>query len=182
MPDMTNAIELTPAEASIRARIGFDAAELQAAQRIEDNGEAVVELLASLIERRAIPDIRRKYFTDPKYFTGRAKTSWKGVFESYGEEGEEIFRHPQFLKFLRYFLDGPDLPRPLMATFQDKVGDHGADTVGDVEPLCALARDLARQYAMVPSRASEEFYKLALECGLSEPRARHVRNAVHAMK
>ncbi len=182
MPDMTNAIELTPAEAAIRARIGFDPAELQAAQRIEDNGEAVVELLASLIERRAIPDIRRKYFTDPRYFTGRAKTSWKGVFESYGEEGEEIFRHPQFLKFLRYFLDGPDLPKPLVEAFQGKVGAHGANATGDVEPLREFARDLARQHAVVPARASEEFYKLALECGLSEPRARSVRDAVHGMK
>jgi hypothetical protein len=44
------------------------------------NGEAVAQLITALLERKAIPEYRLKYFTDPCYRKGRIKGARRDLF------------------------------------------------------------------------------------------------------
>jgi len=48
---------------------------------------------------------------DPAYFVCGHGLSHLQVFEKNGTRGDDVFRHPHFVKYLRYFLYGPDLRR-----------------------------------------------------------------------
>ena len=88
-------------------------------------------------------------------------------------------RNPAFLKHLRYFLYGPALPDTVIAAFRQKVMDCGMVTSGDIVPLGDEAKRLTRAHGLEPAQAAEEFYKLALECGLDGD-AKSIRDAVKA--
>src|SRR5260370_25677021 len=79
------------------------------------------DLMASLIKRNAIPNHRVQYFTNPDYHFGSTKGAYKDVFERNGTKGREIFEHPHFLKFLRYFLFGASLPEDAIREFAERV-------------------------------------------------------------
>lgn len=156
--------------------------------RVESDPEAAVELMRSLLERGAIPAIRRRYFTDPEFAIG-ISCSRKEVFERNGTRGENIFRHPNFGKYLRYFVCGPDLPRQVIEAFYQQVMSERFLSSGDMDGLMTLARRLTRQHGLDPKVACEEFHKLALETfGImrdgeydlagSESKARSIRDYV----
>lgn len=71
--------------------------------------EASNTLVNTLFERDAIPEVRIRYFVDPNFNTGRGKMSIKQIFEKNGTRGNEIYRHPHFVPYLRYFIEGPDI-------------------------------------------------------------------------
>src|SRR5260370_327497 len=145
--------------------------------------DAMEELMHSLLERNAIPLARRKYFSDPEYFVGGHGRSRLQTFEKNGTRGNEIFRHCNFLKYLRYFLYGPDLPKPAIAAFQKKVIACGSPFTGsDSLEVAVFARGLTRSHALDTHAAPEEFYKLALDCGLDAGDARTVRDSVMQVK
>ncbi|MHB0790177.1 hypothetical protein [Bradyrhizobium sp. 5.13L] len=106
-------IELTEIEAAILAQI-----DLRDSHRNHDEGHAaykanaqpIIALLKSLSDRSAVPKERLNYWNDPRYHHGRIKTSRKGLFERNGRTGAEIYTHPHFLRHLRYFLFGAELP------------------------------------------------------------------------
>ena len=52
----------------------------------------------------------------------------------------------------------------------------------DVLPLGKTARNIARAQRLNARDASEEFYKLALECGIWHSYAEQVRDAVKKMR
>jgi hypothetical protein len=171
-------IALTPEEQGLAAQIDFDAQSLRGPDDARRNGGAVTALMRSLIARKGIPEVRVRYFNDPAYFVGGRGSSRREMFERNGTRGEEIFHHPHFLDYLRYFLNGPSLPRQIIERFREEVADCGTVTSGDVIQLGRRARELARSYGPDPSRAAEEFYKLALDCGIWVPYAKSVRDAV----
>jgi hypothetical protein len=140
-------------------------------------------LMAALLERNAIPLARRKFFTDPAWFIGGHGLCHLQVFEKNGTRGDDIFRHPHFVKYLRYFIYGPDLPKDIIARFQKKVGDCGSPfTSGDAITVADFARDLTRSHGLQPHNAAEEFFKLALDCGLDPEDARTVRDSVKRVR
>lgn len=169
-------ISLTPDERGLVAQINFDALSLSGADEAQRNGAAVTALMRLLTARAGIPEVRVRYFNDPEYFVGGRGSSRRQMFERNGTHGEEIFHRPHFLEYLRYFLDGPSLPRQVIDAFE--VARCGNVTSGDVILLGRRARDLARSYRPDPSQAAEDFYKLALDCGLWVSYAQSVRNAV----
>jgi hypothetical protein len=59
---------LTQAEQDLLASIAFDLPE--GYEAVKRNGEVVCALMKSLIERKAIPELHVKWFTDPAYFPG----------------------------------------------------------------------------------------------------------------
>ena len=66
------------------------------------DADSRIDLMRSLLERRAIPECRLKYFTDPRYnIRGRGR-SRRETFESNGTRGNEIFTHGHFTKYPRY--------------------------------------------------------------------------------
>ena len=70
-------------------------------------------LTISLLKRKAVPEVRIKYFTDPEYNLSDRRKSKQQIFEQNGTRGTDIFSHPDFLKYLKYFIHGADLPTTL---------------------------------------------------------------------
>ncbi|MCW5750718.1 MAG: hypothetical protein KIT81_06190 [Alphaproteobacteria bacterium] len=171
-------IALTSDEQALVAQINFDALSLRRQDDVRRNGAVVAALMRSLAIRKGIPEARVRYFNDPEYFVGGRGSSRRQIFERNGTRGEEIFNHPHFLEYLRYFLCGPSLPCQVIEAFRDEVAHCGTVTSGDVIPLGRRARELARSCQPDPSWVAEEFYKLALDCGLWVSYAQSVRNAV----
>ena len=176
---MRSPIELTDHESKLLGSIDF---ELAAIDRSHEENLAILdvagELTESLLERRGVPDIRLRYFFDPELNVGGHGNSREQVFEQNGTDGNNIFRHPHFLKYLRYWVYGPRLPQGTIASFKE-LAMHG---FVDVRDLDRLAREQTRRQRLDPRMHHEEFYKLALECGLDESKARRIRDAVKSVK
>ena len=170
-------IELTAEEKTLADQIEFEALNLEDHLHAEANARLAVALIRSLIDRDAIPEQRRKYFGDPSYNPGGRGSSRKQIFERNGCRGEAILRHPHFLAYLRYFIHGADLPPRVAAEFRAAVEECGMVTSSDVVPLGHKARRLARQLGLAPHDAREEFFKLALDCGLSAGTAIAIRES-----
>jgi hypothetical protein len=98
------AITLTVEEQGLASSIDFDRASGPY------NPDAMEELMNSLLGRDAIPTPRWSFFTDP-YIGGHGKSHLE-VFEGNGTRGRDIFRHPHFEQYLRYFIYGPKLRIP----------------------------------------------------------------------
>lgn len=107
----------------IRNRDYLEAGEWE---RIADCMECLAD---SLIERNAIHPNRLRIF-DSKDAAERGKKSTKERFESNGKVDREILRHPHFLETLRYFVEGPDLPKEAMTRFIDIL--DSCDTNGGI--------------------------------------------------
>ena len=169
---MTNSkiakIELTAEEQTLLEQISFTDHDHQILRK---SCQAAGKLSESLFDRHAIPEIRIEYFINPKYNIGRNK-SRKEIFEDNGTKGLDILYHGNFLKYLRYFIFGPDLPSALIDEFCTKI---------DEDNLPAVARKLVRKYGLNSREASEEFYKLCLECNL-EWESRSVRDSVRSVR
>lgn len=174
-------IDLTEEETKIFTTIEFDPGEIDF-NNASKNGEAVLKLVGMLAKRDALPPVRAKFWTDPKYQIGRLKCSHKGVFERNGCTGAEIYKHPHFLPYLRYFLFGADLPLTVIAEFEKKVGNPRWVTSSDVVPLGAFARSLARKHSLNKHNAADEFFKLALDLGLSVNVASSIHHSVMQLK
>jgi hypothetical protein len=170
-------IALTPDESSLFEKIAlnWEGLDHNAFMR---NGELVATLMKSLVKRKAIPVQRMKWFTDPGYRTGRMKGSRRDLFHRNGNTDEEMLRHASFLSYLRYFVCGPDLPPAAIAEFRDAVRRCGQITSGDVETLRKFARQQTRQRGLLPHEACEEYFKLALDCGVWVSYAFFIRDAV----
>jgi hypothetical protein len=111
---------LTPEEDALYGRISFDWDSLDHAAFIK-NGDAVVALMKGLLARKAIPQIRMKYFTNPAYRSGRIKGSHRDLFRRNRNTDDEMMRHAHFLDYLHYFLHGPKLPDDAIRCFRDEV-------------------------------------------------------------
>jgi hypothetical protein len=73
---------------------------------------------------------------------------------------------------------GPNLPGKIIEEFQNEVAECSSITSSDIVPLGEFARSVTRMHQLDFKTAADEFYKLALECGLDTSDARSVRNAV----
>lgn len=181
---VTPKVELTPEEKKLVSKIDFNPSSLEPHDPGYWNavGEASLALMRSLITRKAIPEIRTKYFTDAEYNVGGRGKSRAAIFEKNGTRGDAIFRHPHFLRYLLYFLYGPDLPNEVAGAFRKKVADIGFVTSSDIVPLGAFARNLTRVNRLDGAHAAEEFFKLALDCGLELYEARSIRDSVKTVR
>lgn len=173
------AIELSPEEKALLAALSF--LTPQESADYQRNGEIVLELTQRLIAREAIAEHRLRYFTDPQYHPSNRRQSRQDVFERNGCKGESILRHSHFLPHLRYFIFGANLPETLRNTFKAAVEECGEVTSGDIAPLADKAKALARRFGL-GADVREEFYKLALDCGLSESDATAMRAAVGVLR
>jgi hypothetical protein len=178
MKQSSFAIPLAPEENAQLVLIELEAARIRGPAQAVPNGERVAALLAMLVKRKAIPKHRLRWFTDPDCFIGGRGSSREDVFLRRVPNGDALVRHIQFLAYLRYFLFGPDLPQPAIDAFCRKVNDCGQVTSGDIIPLSQFARTLSKAHRLERKKAADEFFKLALECGLSANYGASVRNTV----
>ena len=124
------------------------------------------KLFNSLIERKAIPKVRLQLFADPKYAESRGKSS-KQIFESNGTSGSKIYRHPHFVKYLHYFINGPALSEVTIQGFC-KIIDEDIGTSSDLQDqLCKYVRACVRSQNLNNKAAATSFYRLAVEVGLN---------------
>jgi hypothetical protein len=167
-------ISLTTEEEALVKEIVFDLNTLSPGfhEQLQRSCTAGGKLARSLLMRRAIPEIRYRYFTDPELNTGRRLGSRKNNFERNGTKGDAILEHGHFLPYLRYFIFGPNLPQEVMTRFAELVEDDaGAEVFAFVR---SAVRQLPRERRL---DAPEEFFKLAIELGMEPYRARSVRDA-----
>ncbi len=176
---MGYAIELQKEEALLLAKIELDPAGLDHG-KFEMQAPLVLGLLKSLTDRHAIPKVRIRYWTDPEFQPGRHKTSHKGLFERNGTNGQDIYTHPHFLQYLRYFLFGAQLPQKAIGELEEAIGNPLWVSSGEIPKITKVARRLARDYGLAGKH--EEFYRLALDIGLSQSIAQNVREAVKKTK
>jgi hypothetical protein len=161
-------IELSAEEHTLLDQISFTNFDQEILQK---SCQASGKLLKLLHDRGAVPEIRIEYFTNPNHYNG--KKSHKEEFESNGTKGSNIYYHGNFLKYLKYFIYGPDLPDNLMDEFCKEIDD---------DDLRAVARRLVRKYNLDSQKVFEEFYKLCIECKLSVCDSGSVRNSVRSVK
>jgi len=172
-------IELTGDEEELLARIFFNPSPhtRDFDETLRSSCLAAADLAESILTRKAVPEIRRRYFTDPELNIG-SKKSRKQLYEEHGVRGRAIVENPSFLKVLQYFIFGPQLPESLIEEFWKQAIHFDMDLMD----LCKFSRNAVRQYELDPLYAREEFYKLALECDLVEYEARIVRDAVRTVR
>lgn len=172
-------IPLTPEELVLFSKIHFNG---NRHEELRQSLEPMEVLASSILGRGVVPRVRLAYFTNPDCNPGGRGKSRQDVFEINGTSGDEILRHPNFLKHLEYFICGPDLPADAIDRFKRESSFSGHLTGSDVNDLTPYARSCVRLNRLDPHRAGEEFFKLAIECGAMPGFAEHVRNAVRAVK
>lgn len=172
-------IQLTAHEQGLLEKIVFDWTNHD---QLRSSLAPMAALAESLLDRGAIPDVRLRYFTDPDCNPGGRRKSRADMFERNGTCGDEILEHPSFLKFLEYFLSGPNLPAKVIQQFKEMAAFSGYLTAGDLNDLAPSARATVRLARLDPVQAAEEFYKLALECGAAPSSAEIIRNSVRQVR
>jgi hypothetical protein len=178
-------LELTTPEREILERIDLRAYHTNHAEghaAYNANKEPILALLSSLGERKGVPAQRLSYWNDPRYNYGRIKTSRKGLFERNGCVGPDIYTHPHFIPYLRYFLFGADLSDAVITAFEEKVGNPQWVSSSDIVPVGKAARDLTRQHRLDRADAPDEFFKLCLDIGLSLSVAESVMRTVKQVR
>lgn len=133
-----------------------------------NNRPLVPELLKLLSDRKAIPDIRWRYFADPKLGIGLHGKSHKDIFEGNGSSGLDMITHPHFLPYLWYFIHGSRLPLHI----KNQVATACGDSLNRISDVARISRSLLRQAARNgqithydAGSVADEFYKLILDCG-----------------
>ena len=142
----------------------------------------MAELSRRLLQRGAIPEHRLRYFTDPECNPGGRGKSRADVFERNGTCGDEIVAHPNFMKYLEYFIFGPDLPDAVFDEFKACASIDGHLSGEDVTDFISKAKAFVRARGLTPAAAAEEFFKLALESGASPWAAGSLRSAVRSIR
>lgn len=173
-------IELTTTERELLLQIKFHSTSHE---DIRSSLTPMVKLVESLQKRDAIPELRILYFIDPERNPGGYGKSREEIFERNGTSGPEIYAHPHFLKYLEYFIFGPDLPLSVIEKFKEVAAScSGYLAHEDLLDLVPAARALVRKNRLNPANAAEEFYRLALECGASPCSAETIRKQVRAVR
>lgn len=139
------------------------------------------KLSVSLFKRRAIPEHRLAYFSEPKYNFGNPKRSHLDIFEENGTFGDDIYLHPHFLEYLRYFIYGAALPVPLKRELSEvrSRSRSGFDFVSIAFPI------LKRNYSLLglsKDSLSEEAFKLCHDFGLDFYSSKALRDKLKKWK
>ena len=154
-------IELTAEEETLLSTIEFEALKLESGQPARDNAERAAQLATFLIDRKAIPEIREKVYSDEGYTTGHGPSAAE-QFRRHDNTHEETIRHPHFLPWLRYFIFGPKLPETMIREFEILLSELGSLTSGDGPALKNFIRNQIKHHRLEKSK-SDEVYKLILE-------------------
>lgn len=171
-------IELTEKEHALLMQVEFDWTRLRR-DDYDRNSEAAASLTKSLLARKAIPEQRMKYFTDPSYKPGRIKGSHRDLFHRNNNTDDEMIRHVHFLPYLYYFVCGPTLPLKAIDRFRSEVKRCGQVSSSEALTLAKFARAETRSFGLAPHEVGEEYFKLALDCGVWISHALHIREYVN---
>jgi len=147
---------------------GLDALLRMEREEQHEQLERMGKLAESLIQRNAVPKVRMRCFTDSSMNIGGHGKSRKDIFERNGTQGTAILRHHDFMAHLRYFINGPDLPKPTILGFCQIIEEDAGTSGMVLDQLKSYVKKEVRNRGMEPSYAAEEFFKLAHEIGSPE--------------
>jgi hypothetical protein len=147
-------VRLTPEETDLRMQM-----EEEFSKSSGYSGEPALRLMKSLIARNAIPEVRIRNFSEPS----PSGKSHLGNFEKHGRKGEAMFRHPHFISYLTYFIDGPALPRATIEGFRKILLDDLGTSGMIMDQLCTFVRAEVRRLKLDRTTAKEEFWRVAKE-------------------
>lgn len=140
--------------------------------------DTMMNLFVMIQKRDVIPEIRMKVFTDPEYSEHR-NISPKQVFEKNGQYGSDLLRHPDFLKYLTYFIFGPDLPNNFIIEFCDNVEKDNLFGPEVTDDFLKKLRKNVNEFNLSKQQRSTEIFRLALEIGFNKEDSMIIRK--HAM-
>ncbi len=170
-------IALQEDEASLLREIDFESLDHDHLRR---STRAAKSLTMSLLNRGAVPRVRLDWMTDPELNVGVNRSRFD-VFESNGTHGEAIFEHGNFLKYLRYWIFGPNLSPVTVAKIQDAIDCMDTEG-GRLDRLCRTARSEVRAHGLDARSSGDEFFKLILELDGDRDLGRTVRDSVRQVK
>ena len=122
-------------------------------------------LMLSLLDRNVIPKVRIKYFTQPEYNVLNSRKSRQQVFEHNGRVGTGIFEGPAFLKYLKYFICGAELPWDLKVDLQAAKSNAYYETEF-LDEACTVVSRHRGSGAADHDQFAEELFKHALDMGV----------------
>ncbi|WP_247232188.1 hypothetical protein [Telluribacter sp. SYSU D00476] len=129
--------------------------------------QASKQMMKSLLLRKAIPDHRVKFFTDPEYNVGAVGAIKKSIqqgFERNGKKGEAIFEDPNFFKYLDYFINGPKLPYEVKVKSKEIVDSNTYKNDAAEELFDFLKTSSISPKLVLDKRTTaDEVFKLALD-------------------
>lgn len=140
---------------------------------------ASLELTEILRDAERIPLSRINYFLKPACNISRPTKSRKEIFEINGIRGDDIFKHPHFIKYLIYFIIGADLPLDIKTKAEELIvrasfKDHGCDDFFEyLKGTRLIPKDNDKRDTF-----SEEVFKLALDSSADISDAISLRNSV----
>lgn len=165
-----------PVQLTVDERAIFDRIRAEAVSDdpfSDEYGRNVAEFLRRLKAREAIPQVRLRYFTDADLNPGLRKSRQQVFIDNGCDTTEKIFTSGNFFRYLEYFVMGPQLPKDVVSRFSELA----ADLRWHFDPLRSFVRMQARRLSDTPARdyLGEEFFKLAMECGLDLFEAKMIR-------
>ena len=144
--------------------------------------DSMFSLFKSLIDRNAIPEIRKKIFADPEFAETGIKSP-KQIFEKHCTKGDNIFRHHDFIKHLVYFINGPQLPKIVInKIFELAKEESFLDTPEISDNIRKYVRHSIREYDLDRNKVPKEFYKLAIEMGFSLTDSKAIRKEAMSVR
>lgn len=123
------------------------------------------QLMHSLLDRQVIPKVRIKYFTQAEYNLPNARKSRQQVFEYNGKSGSRIFEDPAFLKYLKYFIYGAELPWELKIDLQAAKSNAFYESEF-LDEASALVKRHRASLTADDHLLAEEVFKHALDIGV----------------
>ena len=145
-------------------------------QKSLDSLQALTE---SIIARDAISRNRLKYFIDRDFQHGGTKMSRKEVFESNGTKGKKIFRHPNFINYLDYFINGAKVPPNVYEVAKSIVDSHSFQ-----DEAIQKLYDYLKLSGLIPkdknskNKFADEIFKLAVDLGFDSSDCKFIRTKI----
>ncbi|MGV8137038.1 MAG: hypothetical protein AB2L20_17640 [Mangrovibacterium sp.] len=141
--------------------------------------DSLQALTESIIAREAIPKNRLKYFIDRDFQTGSSKMSRKEVFESKGTKGKKIFRHPGFIKYVDYFINGAKVPPNVYEVAKSIIDSHSYQ-----DEAIQKLYDYLKYGRLIPkdknskNKFADEIFKLAVDLGFDSGNCKFIRTKI----
>lgn len=141
--------------------------------------EASLQLTELLLERKAIPLNRLKFFIDRKYQHGRSKLSRKEVFESNGTKGKAILKHPHFIKYLDYFVNGANVSQDIYDVAEASIESNQSqdDSILKIIEYIKLKGYISKDRTK-RNKFADELFKLVVDLGFDTDSCFYIRKAI----
>ncbi|MCO6435985.1 MAG: hypothetical protein J5J06_02730 [Phycisphaerae bacterium] len=166
-------IELTQSETDLYARIP----DMPSSDNWQAGADAMEELVTSLLDRNAVPEVRLRLFQDTDYTETDSGKSPETVFESNGKIGSAIYRDGNFIPYLRHWIEGPNLPSHVVDGLCAIMNEDRGTSGMMMKQYQSFAREAVRKYNLNAQRAAKEFFRLGVEIGMEIGDARVLRQA-----